>query len=266
MIDRGANSTVSVLEIIGLLCAGTFGGALASIVGGASLVTFPILVASGLSPLVAATTNIVALAPGILSAAYWDRQQLPAFQGSFAALVLASLAGAAVGAMLLLATPVRVFAGLVPLLLGFATVLFAFSRQFSRMMRERAARHGRVATGGWGNTVAVLLPVSVYGGYFGAGVGVLLLGVLSIGTGGDYRAANVIKNLVTSLNSVAAAIIYIAHGAVAWPHVLIMMAGGMLGGWIGARVAQVAPRELMHIAVVVIGAGLTVLFAWRYWL
>lgn len=252
-------------EIIALLFAGTAGGAIASIVGGASLVTFPILVAFGLPPLVAATTNIVALAPGILSAAYWDRSQLPAFNGSFAALVLASLIGAALGALLLLATPVKVFAALVPLLLGFATILFACSRRFSRFMRDRAARSGGNPPGRWGSTLAVLLPVSFYGGYFGAGVGVLLLGVLSIGTGGDYRAANVTKNLVTSLNSVAAAVVFTAFGAVSWPHCLIMMAGGMAGGLIGAKVAQIAPREIMHYAVVIIGAALTVLFAWRYW-
>lgn len=256
---------LSVLEIAGLLIAGVLGGAIASLVGGASLVTFPILVASGLSPLIAATTNIVALAPGILSAAYYDRSQLPKFRGSFAALVLSSLAGATLGALLLLATPVKVFSYLVPLLLGFSTVLFAYSRRFSQFMRDRAERLGEGGAGRWGNTIAVLLPVSVYGGYFGAGVGVLLLGVLSIGTGGDYRTANVIKNLVTSLNSVAAALVFALHGAVAWPQCLTMMAGGMLGGFIGARVAQVVPREVMHYAVVVIGGALTVLFAWRYW-
>lgn len=257
---------MSGYEIVALLFAGVAGGALASVVGGASLVTFPILVASGLSPLTAAATNSVALAPGILFAAFWDRRQLPAFRGHFNTLVMVSVLGALLGALLLIATPVKVFAGLVPLLLGFATVLFAYSRRFSQFMRDRAARRGATAEAGWGGTIAALVPVSIYGGYFGAGVGVLLLGVLSIGTGGDYRTANVTKNLVTSLNSLAAAAVFVGFGAVSWQHGLVMMAGGMAGGLIGARIAQVAPRELMHYAVVLIGALLTVLFAWQYWL
>lgn len=256
---------LSALEIVGLLVAGVLGGAIASLVGGASLVTFPMLIASGLSPLIAATTNIVALAPGILSAAYWDRGQLPKFRGSFAGLVIASLLGAVVGALLLLATPSRTFTLLVPLLLGFSTVLFAYAGRFSQFMRDRAERLGQAGTGNWGRTTVLLLPVSIYGGYYGAGVGVMLLGVLSIGTGGDYRAANVAKNLVTSLNSVAAAVVFAGAGAVAWPQALVMMAGGMAGGYIGARVAKIVPREVMHYAVVAVGAALTVLFAWKYW-
>jgi len=95
---------------------------------------------------------------------------------------------------------------------------------------------------------------------------VLLLGVLSIGKPGDYRAANVTKNLVTSLNSLVAAALFVAQGAVLWTPTLIMMAGALVGAVIGARLAQIAPHALMRIVVVAIGALLTVIFAWRYWL
>jgi len=111
----------------------------------------------------------------------------------------------------------------------------------------------------------MLLPVSFYGGYFGAGVGVLVLGVMSVATGGDYRSANVVKNLVISLNCAAAAAVFIIRGTVLWPQTLALMAGTIAGGIAGASLARVIPREIMRVAVVVVGALLTVFFAWRYW-
>jgi uncharacterized membrane protein YfcA len=111
----------------------------------------------------------------------------------------------------------------------------------------------------------VIFPVSFYGGYFGAGVGVLLLGVLSFGTGGDYRSANTTKNLVTSLNSMVAAAFFITQGAVVWKPTLIMLAGALVGAMIGARAAQIVPHAAMRVVVTVVGALLTIVFAWRYW-
>ena len=108
--------------------------------------------------------------------------------------------------------------------------------------------------------------VCVYGGYFGAGVGVLMLGVLSVGTGGDYRSANVTKNLVSSFNSLTAAIIFAAQGVVAWPATLVMIAGTLAGALVGARLAQVMPNQAARGVVVMVGALLTAAFAWRYWL
>jgi uncharacterized protein len=208
--------------------------------------------------------NLVALSPGNLLAAIYDRSQLPPFNRSFVALVIASLLGALVGALVLLVTPEHVFEVLVPILLGFATVLFAYAGRISAFVRARAGDRAK-SPHRWGHSIGVILPVSFYGGYFGAGVGVLLLGVLSIGSPGDYRATNVTKNLVTSLNSLTAAGVFILQGGVLWPPTLVMMAGALVGAVIGARLAQVAPHALMRVVVVVVGALLTVVFAWRYW-
>ena len=247
-----------------LVAAGIIGGAISALVGGAAIVTFPALIAAGLSPVVATATNLVALTPGNFLAALYDRTQLPPLDRAFAGLVAWSLLGAAIGAVLLLLTPERMFAVLVPALLGFATVLFAYAGRISAWLQARAAAQGAGAQRR--HSVAAMLPVSIYGGYFGAGVGVLLLGVLSVGTGGDYRSANVIKNLVTSLNSMVAASIFIWQGIVSWPATVAMMAGALLGAYIGARIAQVVPREVMRVVVVAMGALLTAAFAWRYWL
>ena len=247
-----------------LFLAGVAGGMVTATVGGAAIFTYPALIASGIPPLPATTCNLTASFPGALFAALSDRRQLPRFDRSFVAMVLASMSGAGLGAALLLATPQRVFEVLVPILLGFATVLFAFSPRVSQWLRARAEKRGRTLELGVTN-LKMLLPVSFYGGYFGAGVAILVLGVMSLATGGDYRSANVVKNFIISLNCAAAAAVFIARGTVVWPQTLTLMAGTIAGGLAGAALARIATRQVMRVAVVVIGALLTAFFAWRYW-
>ena len=251
--------------ILVLFVTGIAGGMMASMVGGASVFTFPALLATGLSPIVATASNLVAVSPGNLLAALADRSQLPPFNRAFVGLVAASVLGALAGAGLLMVTPVRLFEVLIPLLLGFATVLFASAGRIREWLRARALARGGGEPQMSVTSIPMLLPVSVYGGYFGAGVGVLLLGILSIATGGDYRSANVAKNLVTSLNTLVASVCFIANGAVSWPPTLSMMAGCLIGGFCGAHLARVVPQSAMRIVVVVVGVALTVGFAWRYW-
>src|SRR5262249_6092547 len=147
--------------------------------------------------------------------------------------------------------------------MAFATVLFAFAGQISAWVRKRAKEGGSHR---WAHSMGVIFPVSFYGGYFGAGVGVLLLGRLSIGTGGGDRAANVTQNLATSLHSMVAAAMFIGQGRVWWQPTLLMLSGALVGAFIGARLAQVVPHAVMRVVVTVVGALLTVAFAWRYWL
>jgi uncharacterized membrane protein YfcA len=251
--------------ILILIGTGVVGGLMASMVGGASVNTFPVLLAVGLSPVVATASNLVAVSAGNFLAALTDRKQLPPLNRAFAGLVLASVLGALIGAMLLLATPARMFEALIPLLLGFATILFAFAGRITQWLRARARQRGNLDWKMSVTSVPLVLPISVYGGYFGAGAGTLLLGVLTIATEGDYRSANVTKNLVSSLNTVAASAWFITHDAVSWPQTLVMMVGCLAGGFCGAHLARRVPQEAMRVVVVVIGALLTGLFAWRYW-
>jgi uncharacterized membrane protein YfcA len=250
--------------VLMLLAAGIVGGMITSLVGGAAVVTYPALIAAGLPPLTATVCNLTAAVPGAFFAALSDRKQLPPFDRAFIAMCLASMIGAGVGGLLLLATPARFFEILVPILLGFATVLFAFSGRVSEWLTARATQRGHEITFNV-TSLKALLPVSFYNGYFGVGSGVLTLGVLSLATEGDYRSANVAKNLVTSLNCGAAAAIFIVRGSIVWPPTLALMAGTIVGGIVGASLARVAPRALMRVAVVAVGALLTVAFAWRYW-
>jgi uncharacterized membrane protein YfcA len=257
---------MDLFHIVLLLIAGVVGGTISTVIGGASIITFPVLLATGISPLTAVISNTVALAPGNLLAAIYDRSQLPPLGRPFAGLVAASVLGALIGAILLLLTPERMFELLVPLLLGFATVLFAYSKRISSWLRARSQRRSGPSLHRWSDSVTTILPVSIYGGYFGAGIGVLVLGVLSIGTGGDYRSANVTKNLVICLNSIVVSTYFATQGTVAWPQTLTMMAGTLVGAIIGARIAQVLPNDVARRMVVVVGAALTLVYAWRYWL
>ena len=245
--------------------AGILGGIISTMVGGAAIVTFPALLAAGVAPAVAAASNLIAMAPTVLYSAYDDRKRLPDFDRVLAALIFLAIAGGIAGSILLLLTPTSAFQVLVPLLLGGATVLFALGRPINGWMRERTMRlHGREPKMGAGG-IAALLPVSVYIGYFGAGAGVMLLAIFSIWNAGNYRNANVMKNLFASINMLPAAIIFAVQGLVDWRATALMMAGGFAGGMVGRKIARVARQDVMEIVVTVTGTVLTIVYAWRYW-
>ena len=243
---------------------GIVAGIIAAMVGGAAVVIYPALIATGVPPQLAAVSNLASIMPATMLAALADRSQLPPFDRAFVGLIIASIVGAGIGAVFLVMTPERMFAQIVPLLLGFATLLFAFSERISRWLRARAAGRGHAIAFNFAS-LKVILPVSFYGGYFGAGVGILMLGVFSLATGGDYRAANVTKNFVSSLNGFAATLVFATHGAVLWPQTLALAVGTVAGGLIGSYVARIIPRNVVRILVVAVGAVLTIAFARRYW-
>jgi uncharacterized membrane protein YfcA len=249
-----------------LFAAGVIGGSLSGIVGGASLVTFPTLLAIGMPPVTAAATNVCSMLFANIAAAMADRAMLPKPDRELAGLIGASIIGAMIGATLLTMTPQRLFEILVPVLLGFATVLFALSPRISAWLRARAERAGKAAPRIGIGSIPLMLPVSIYGGYFGAGVGVLALAVLSIGTGGEYRAANTARNIVMAINTVAAAAMLAWFGAVDWPPTLVMMAGATFGGMMGGRLGRIIPQGIMRLGIIAFGVLLTAIYVYRYWL
>ena len=255
---------MDLITIAFLAGAGVVAGIIATIVGGAAVVIYPALIATGVPPQLAAVSNLASVMPATMLAALSDRSQLPPFDRAFVGLIIASIVGAAFGAALLVLTPERVFAQIVPLLLGFATLLFAYSERISAWLRARAEGRGHSIAFSF-TSLKVVLPVSFYGGYFGAGVGILMLGVFSLATGGDYRAANVAKNFVSSLNGFAATLVFATQGVVLWPQTLALAAGTIGGGLIGAYVARVIPRNVIRVLIVAVGAALTIAFARRYW-
>ena len=255
---------MDILTFAFLAATGVVAGIIAAMVGGAAVVIYPALIATGVSPQLAAICNLASIMPATMLAALSDRSQLPPFDRAFVGLIVASIVGAGLGAALLVVTPERMFAQIVPLLLGFATLLFAYSERISAWLRARAEGRGHAITFNFAS-LKVVLPVSFYGGYFGAGVGILMLGVFSLATGGDYRAANVAKNFVSSLNGFAATLVFATHGAVLWPQTLALAVGTIAGGLVGAYVARVIPRNVIRVIIVAIGVVLTIALARRYW-
>lgn len=248
-----------------LLAAGVAGGALSALVGGASLVLFPAMLAAGVPPVMAVASNTTAITPGNFLAAMADRSQLPKMDRAFVALLIVSLIAATGGAILLMLTPERLFELLVPLLLGFGTLLFAYARPIGAWLGQLSFGKSKTTLHPNAIGLGMIVPVSIYGGYFGAGVGVLLIAALSVANGGDYRAANVTKNLVGSLNNLVAAIVFASQGMIAWVPALLVAAGAIAGALAGAYVARILPVAAARGLVIAFGALLTAIYAWRYW-
>jgi uncharacterized membrane protein YfcA len=255
------------LATVALLAgAGLVGGVANAIAGGATLITFPAMLASGIPPVIANASNAVAVTPGHFIAAIADRERIPAFDRRFFLLIVLSLVGAAIGAVLLLVTTDRTFILLVPLLVGVATLIFAFSRQIQeaiqgkkRKGRKRGKPHSLLGE-------ILIIPATIYGGYFGGGLGVMLLAILGVMGVRDVRAANVLKNLLATAVSAVTIAIFIAKGVVDWPHTLVMLVGAACGGFLGGWLVRVLPPAAVRTAVIAAGTAITLYYAWRYWL
>jgi uncharacterized membrane protein YfcA len=150
-------------------------------------------------------------------------------------------------------------------LLAFGTLLFAYSGQIGVWLGRLSFRKGGATLHPRAVGLAMIVPVSIYSGYFGVGVGVMLIAALSIATGGDYRAANVTKNFFGSLNSLVATIVFISHGAIAWVPMLLVAVGGLAGGLLGAHIARVLPAGAARWMVISFGVFLTAIYTWRFW-
>jgi len=248
-----------------LFAAGLAGGIVTAIVGGASLITFPALLAAGLPAIVANASNSVALTPANFIAGLADLKRLPPWDRSLGGLIVIAVAGSVAGALLLLVTPEKAFTTIIPLLIGMATILFAASGRIRLWLAARPAR--RVGADGSSGGLGMLLfaPVAVYGGYFGAGMSVMLLALLSISRAEEFRANNVLKNLLSGLTGLVAVVVFVYQGVVAWPPTLVTMAGGLAGGFLGGRLVRVLNAELVRWVVITVGAVLTLVYAWRYW-
>lgn len=243
-----------------LLGAGVLGGIMNAIAGGATLVTFPAMLAAGLPPVIANASNSVAVTPGQLVAAYTDRAHLRAVEGTLWLQIAVALAGGTLGAVLLLITPDRVFTKLVPALIGLATLIFALGTRIQAAVARRSHVSGGLAR------LILVLPATVYGGYFGGGLGVMLLAVLSITGREAIRSANALKNLLSTATSFATIVVFAAQGLVRWPETLVMLSGAAAGGLLGGRLLSVLPAKAVRRIVTAIGIAMTVIYMYRYWL
>ena len=248
-----------------LFGAGLAGGVVTALVGGASLITFPALLGAGLPAVVANISNSVALTPASFIAVLADLGRLPRWDRWFLGLMLVCVSGSVAGDTLLLATPEHAFTAVVPALIGLATVLFGLSGRIRQWILARARASGGRRALSDRLPVLAFAPVAVYGGYFGAGMSVMLLAMLSFNRPDDFLAINVIKTLLAGLTSFVAVFVFLFEGIVAWPPTMVMMTGTLVGGFLGGRLARVLPLELVRWIVITVGTILTAVYAWRYW-
>jgi len=239
---------------LALLVAAAFGaGALNSIAGGGSFLSFPALVFTGVPAIEANATSTVALWPGSLAATLGYRVELRAERERLIWLSAVSLGGGIAGALLLLLTPVRVFEGLVPFLLLIATLVFSFG---DRLRAGRAASRPVVVVL-WGL-------ISIYGGYFGGGMGLMMLAALTLAGLTDIHRMNALKSALGTLVNGAAVAVFVVAGAVQWTQAGPMILGAIAGGYLGARLAKRFDSKRVRPVVVLLGWTLTVAFFYRW--
>lgn len=238
-------------------------GAANAIAGGGSFLTFPSLLFIGMPPVNANATNTVAVWPGILASTSAYRKALSgALLRSVMPLIMVTLAGSLLGALLLLKTPQMTFMKMVPWLLLVGTILFAFGGRISGWAHRRHADRGPSVTMIVGVS-AVQLMVGIYIGYYGAGVGFIILPLLSLMGIEDIHAMNGLRTLLATCGNAVAVVLFIVARAVIWPQALLMMVGAILGGYAGAHYAQKLKQKTMRTIVIVIGAGMTAYFFWK---
>jgi hypothetical protein len=240
----------SVHELLVFLSAVAAGG-INSVAGGGSLVSFPTLIWLGVPSVTANMTNTVAIWPGTAASAWGYRRELRSADPRVFRLLVPSIVGGVLGAALLYQTPTAVFDRLVPALVFFATCLFMLQEPLQRWLNLSPEAPGRSPWLSW--TMGFQLLVGLYGGYFGAGIGILMLASLSLTGHRDIHQMNGVKNLLAvGINFVAAAYFAFA-GSVYWPDAAVLMVGGIVGGLAGAGLARRIGRAAVRRVVVVIG-------------
>ncbi len=252
------------MDIFGwlLLAAGGFvAGIVNAVAGGSSFLTFPLLLAAGLHPLVANMTNFVALTPGNIMAMVAYRRELARVGRGLAIPVLLSAIGGFIGAELLLWSGEVRFARLVPWLILAATLLFALGT----WLKQRLARIAGFDGASWKKLSHLLVFVlAVYGGYFGAGMGVVLLSTLNLFGHDDLHEANAVKNTLITVFSLVGVAIFISAGAISWPHAFAVMAGTIAGGFLAISAARRFSPTVLRYAILAWAVGLTVVTFIRY--
>jgi uncharacterized membrane protein YfcA len=232
--------------------AGLWAGVQNALAGGGSFVTLPALIVSGMSPLAANITSTVALFPAQITSGYAGRKLVSGAGGlPFWALFVLSIAGGAAGGLLLLHTSPAVFARLVPWLVLFATAVFTWGSFFRKPGAAGAVHLGPVATGG-----AQFL-IAVYGGYFGGGIGILMLAALTM-AGLAARNAGATKNVLAGVMNASAVLLFLTSPQLHWLQCGVLAAGGIIGGLLGAWALHRVNEKALRLAIVCIGIALTI--------
>ena len=255
---------MSAWEIVAILVAGMAAGTINTVVGSGTLITFPTLLAFGVPPVTANVSNNLGLVPGSVAGAWGYRRELAGQRSRALRLVSASVIGAFTGGVLLLTLPAGAFEAVVPVLILLGVVLVIFQPRLSLWVARRAERRGTTLDhhGAWWVWPAVLL-AGVYGGYFGAAQGVLLMGILGIGVAETLQRSNAVKNVLAAFNNGVAGVLFALVADVDWAVAGVIGVGAVCGGLLGARVGRRLPPLVLRIVIVVVGVVALTVFLVR---
>jgi len=248
-------------QAIFLCAAGALGGAINAVAGGGSFVAFPALLFTGVPAVAANATNTLSLWVGVTASggAYWKRLNIS--RRVLIPLVATSIVGGIAGAILLIHTPAQTFLKVLPWMLLGATLLFAFGKHFTRRVTSGLSQDSSNAA----LTGASIFEffVSIYGGYFGGGVGIINLAMLSVLGMTDIHEMNALKVVLGVVINGVATMTFIASGAIVWPQAIVMTSGAVAGGYLAALYAQKLPQSYVRGFVLAVGSAMTVYFFFR---
>jgi uncharacterized membrane protein YfcA len=247
---------MSAGEIIAIAFAGMAAGTINTVVGSGTLITFPVLLAFGYAPVTANVSNTIGLVPGSVSGAIGYRRELAGQRGRALRFGTASLLGGVTGAVLLLVLPASTFKDIVPAFIVLALVLTLAQPTLNRRLA------GHVASGA--RRVKLLLPVAiyatgVYGGYFGAGSGVMMMAVLGFGLDLDLRVVNALKTLAVMGANVVASVIFLFLADLDWVAIGLLAGGSVVGGYVGSHIGRHLPPTLLRVLIVIVGVTASIL-------
>lgn len=244
---------MSPFEVAAILLAGVAAGTINTVVGSGTLITFPTLLAFGVPPVTANVSNTIGLVPGTVTGAWGYRRELAGQRGRVLRLAVASVIGGVSGAVLLLVLPEGAFEAIVPALILLGVVLVILGPRLSAWVARRALERGseprHFAWWVWPAVAAT----GVYGGYFGAAQGVLLMAVLGIGVVEPLQRLNAVKNVLAAIVNGVAGLLFIFVADVDWQVVLVIGAGAIIGGLLGANVGRRLPPAALRVTIVVVG-------------
>jgi uncharacterized membrane protein YfcA len=249
-VPQTAGRTLTPLHALGIFAAGIVAGMINTVVGSGTLFTFPVLLSFGYAPVVANVSNTVGLVPGSAAGALGYRNELRGQGGRTARLAIASVSGGIAGAVLLLTLPASAFKTIVPVFIVIALVLILLQPRLSAALAARGVRKrehaGPVA-------LAAVFVAGVYGGYFGAAQGILLLSILGLSLNDDLQRINALKVVLAGLVNLVAGIVFVIAADVAWGAALLIAGGSIIGGFIGARGGRRLPEAALRGVIVVVG-------------
>jgi uncharacterized membrane protein YfcA len=257
---------MDIFQACALFVAAALAGALNSVAGGGSFISFPVLVLTGVPELNANATNTVAIWPGAVASVGGYRRELSAQRNVLIPLATVSLVGGVLGAWLLLRTPETTLKQLIPWLMLFATLVFTFGNNLVKRLRIRqitpayTGTSNFVAPATFSGVLALQFLIGIYGGFFGAGIGILMLAALGMMGMEHIHQMNALKMLLSALINGVAVVLFVAAGAIWWPQAVIMVIGAIIGGYGGASIARRLNPLYVRRFVIVVGFAMTFYF------